>query len=172
MLAMDGPLNPYKTWAKLIKEELATQPTIRGDLEELLKLGLVKNVDTDRKARGGRPSKHYELSLRGLMAVIAKLDDNDRGHKFLDHLAKKYRGLMSSVFDLWPTILEAGVGDIAFRRLQEICIAELEAGMVSKDSSDLEPHKVHESFFAPETESFGNAWQQPFVTRLPMPRTA
>jgi hypothetical protein len=151
MLGIYGPLNPYKTWTRLLKDETATQPTIRADLEELFKEGLVRNVDTDRKARGGRPSKHYELSLPGLMTVIGNLKDNKSGHRFLNDLAKKYRGLMPSVFDVWPAILEGAIGDVAFRRLQEICISELEAGLVSKDSCDLEPNKVHENFFAPET---------------------
>ena len=150
-LAMDGPLNPYKTWAKLVKEELATQPTIRGDLEELLKMGRVKNVDTDRKARGGRPSIRYDLTLPGLATVIANLEDNESGHRLLDYLAKKYRAMMPLVFDVWPAILEGGVGDVAFRRLQEICISVLEAGLVSKDSLDLPNYKVLENFFAPDT---------------------
>jgi hypothetical protein len=148
-LATSGPLNAYKVW-ELAKQE-ATQPTIRGDLEELRREGSLKPVRSDLKARGGRPSIYYELTLRGLAIVIANMKDSKEGHRFLDHLAKKYRAMIPSVFDVWPTIFEAGVGDVAFRRLQEICISVLEAGQVSKDSLDLPNYKVLENFFAPDT---------------------
>ena len=120
-LAMDGPLNPYKTWAKLAKEEVATQPTIRGDLEELLEEGLVKNVDTDRKARGGRPSRCYDLSVRGLLALMGGLLDDAKASSPMTQLAKKYHDLIPDLFDLWPSIVRTGIEQLAFERLKEAC---------------------------------------------------
>jgi hypothetical protein len=121
-LAIHGPLNAYKTWTKLVKEETATQPTIRADLEELLQKGFVKNVDTNQKARGGRPSKHYDLSLLGLAELLYGLPGSELTAGFIGHVAKKYRDVMPLIFDAWPSIVEAGVEDIARRQLSLHCL--------------------------------------------------
>jgi DNA-binding PadR family transcriptional regulator len=149
-LVKEGPANKYRICKHFVPRS-GSEPTYLTAIDEMEAYGLIKPSSVKEKAQGGRPSKHYDLTLAGLMALIASLDDNEKGHGLLNDIAKKYEQLMPSVFDVWPAILKAGVGDIAFRRLQEICMSELEARMVRTDSTDLEPHKVHESFFAIET---------------------
>jgi len=121
---MEGPLNPYKVWNKLVKEEAATQPTIRGDLEEMLKEvpPLVKTVDTDQKARGGRPSDYYDLDFHGLSTLIVYFENlGDRAgdpHQFARHAAEKYRDLLPSIFNLWPEFIKENAEESAWRALK------------------------------------------------------
>jgi hypothetical protein len=140
VLAKEGPLNPYKTWLRLVKEDLATQPTIRTDLEEMSKKEIVRVVDTDEKARGGEPSHRYELTLKGIVTLISDYDllgdKADDANQFASHVAKKYRGLLPHDFvsgsdveymglglilDMWSDFIREKVDVWAWRRLQVAC---------------------------------------------------
>jgi hypothetical protein len=138
VLAKEGPLNPYKTWLRLVKEGLATQPTIRTDLEEMCKKEIVRVVDTNEKARGGEPSRRYELTLKGIAALISdydllgdKADDPDQ---FATHVAKKYPDLfiwqsgglqdywgIGRILDMWSEFVREKVDVSAWKRLQVAC---------------------------------------------------
>lgn len=120
-LAVDGPLNPYKTWTKLAKDEIATQPTIRGDLEKLVEEGLVKTVDTNLKARGGRPSRCYDLSVRGLVALMGGILGDAITSSRMTQLAEKYHDLIPDLFSLWPHIVRTGIERLALERLKGAC---------------------------------------------------
>jgi hypothetical protein len=171
VLAMEEkPLNPYKVWNKLVKEEVATQPTIRGDLEDMLQKTLVKTVDTDQKARGGRPSEYYDLTLLGLASVVCRYDELgnkvEDPHQFASHVAKKYRDLLPPIFDLWPEFVREKVNHLAWRELQAACgFAD-----VNKISSVEEAEDVYWFFFhhisvavARPTNPNDNAWLQAVV---------
>lgn len=123
VLAKYGPFNAYKTWAKLVKEDLATQPTIRADLEQMVAEHLVKPLEINEKARGGRPSPSYELEFLGLSTLIVFIDDIENTVedqcRFVAYLAKKYRDFMPSVFDLWSEFINYKADLPAFRRLQQ-----------------------------------------------------
>jgi len=125
VLARDGPLNPYKMWAKLVKEDLASQPTIRADLEEMCEKGDVETVETDQKARGGKPSNYYELSYEGLAIVVRHYDllgdkVEDAG-QFASYIAKKYHDLLPPIFELWPEFGREKVDRLAWKALQFAC---------------------------------------------------
>ena len=114
-------------WNKLVKEEAATQPTIRGDLEEMLKEvpPLVKTVDTDQKARGGRPSDYYDLDFLGLSTLVVYFETlGERANdprQFARHVAEKYHDLLPSVFNLWPEFIKENAEDLAWRGLKRAC---------------------------------------------------
>jgi DNA-binding PadR family transcriptional regulator len=112
-LARQGPANAY---AIRTKSDAGTQPTILTAVRELEKEGLILMVERNRKARGGKPSRYYELSKWGLVTLIARYDQKPPLN--FQHLAQKYLELYPQVLSLWPAIIRAGIEDLAKKKLQ------------------------------------------------------
>lgn len=123
---MEGkPLNPYKTWLRLVKEDSATQPTIRTDLEEMCKKEIVRVLYTDKKAKGGEPSLYYEVTLPGLETIIKHYDllgdKAEETSKFISYITGKYPDFLPAIYNIWPEFVREKVDDQAWRLLQAAC---------------------------------------------------
>jgi DNA-binding PadR family transcriptional regulator len=111
-LGEHGPANKYR----IRKESGAgSQPTVLAAVDELEKSSEIESHKTITHARGGQPSKLYDLTLYGLAELISNLTSkNPIGNVrenigLLDRLARKYRDLMPDLFDqLWPALREVG----------------------------------------------------------------
>lgn len=125
LLAEKGPLNTYRICEHFVQGKAGSEPTILYAVRDLREMHCIRAARIDNKSRGVKPSEHYDLTLAGLLVLIKSLLDNEGGHRFLEHLATKYRNLMPSVFDVWAAIRDAGIADLAFRRLQHLCDAAL-----------------------------------------------
>jgi DNA-binding PadR family transcriptional regulator len=155
VLAKDGPLNAYKTWHRLEKENVGTQPTIRANLEEMCESGLVEIAETDSKARGGDPSPYYRLRLRGLAAIIAYYDllgdkaesPNQLVSKFqsqfhwISGTDLEYHGLIE-IIDIWPEFIREKVDALAWERLRATCQLADPLGAETASRNDVTSHFV------------------------------
>jgi hypothetical protein len=89
----------------LIKQHAhaGSQPTVLAAVDELEEEDSIKPVDIDKDARGLKPSKHYRLSLRGLLQYLSsfkKAPDPDRA---VDAALTKHPDLLPSIFEIWPS---------------------------------------------------------------------
>jgi len=122
LLAKEGPLNKYHIWKGVAKHELGTEPTILTTIKRLEYVRCIEVRRIEKNPRGPKPSKYYDLTLRGLTELVARLDrlklkppDVNSLHR---HLAEKYRDLIPDVFAIWPEMVEAGIEDLAQKRLR------------------------------------------------------
>jgi DNA-binding PadR family transcriptional regulator len=119
-LALNGPANRY---AIRKSKETAAQPTILAAIKNLDKQGLIQG-STERSTRSGKISKHYDLTLIGLVYLVSHIEGftnkKDR-NEFFKCLAVKYRALIPGVFELWSASQEVGKGDEAVQRLFLLC---------------------------------------------------
>jgi hypothetical protein len=153
LLVEKGPLNAYR-----ICEQLAPKagsiPTLLYGVRDLKEGGYIRVVEIDKRPPGGKPSEHYDLALLGLVDLITMLENNDSGRRFLDRLTNKYRSLMPSVFDVWPAISDAGIADLAFKRLRRVCLHFGE--FIINESRDLDDEAVVR-FFDPVGPDMGES---------------
>jgi DNA-binding PadR family transcriptional regulator len=75
------PLNKYGIYQQLEHERLASEPIIIYAVDALENKGLIRVVKTENNARGSKPSRYYDLTLEGLVAVIAELGSNTEQSK-------------------------------------------------------------------------------------------
>ena len=121
LIATQGPLNKYNIWLKLQSKKLGTEPTILAAIEELEQIGFVQPARTDTEARGGRPSKWYDLTLAGvlwLMRGIAFLEP-EKLESSVTYLAEKYDALLPEIFHHWQNYKAQNVEDMALEALAE-----------------------------------------------------
>jgi len=122
LLATRRPLNKYKICQELEDKELGTEPTLLAAIDKLAKTRCILIVRTERNPRGPSPSNYYDLSILGLGELVRllpqlKLDRAAVNGLFRD-LAKKYHDYIPDVFEIWPAFGEAGIEDLAQRRLR------------------------------------------------------
>jgi DNA-binding PadR family transcriptional regulator len=120
LIATKGPLNKYRVCEYLVPKH-GSEPTILYSIKDLEQDGQLGVAKTDRNARGpaGR-SDYYDLTVRGLANLITLLEKEELD-RTIDHLATKYAPLLPGIFDVWPTIKQVGVQDIAQRQLRRRC---------------------------------------------------
>jgi DNA-binding PadR family transcriptional regulator len=120
-LASHGPANRYS-----IREsgETVAQPTILAAIKQLEKEGLIKG-SKQKSSRTGKTSKHFDLTLNGLLYLVSHIWDSglpiESRDIFLRNLAKKYRDLIPGIFDLWPAFGNMAAEGMAFTRLFFFC---------------------------------------------------
>jgi hypothetical protein len=95
-----GP-NKYviKTHAKA-----GSQPTILAAVDDLEKEGLIGPSYLDEKARGQKPSKHYNLKLRGLLRYLSDMRDSPDLDRAVGTALKNHSNLLPAISDVWPRL--------------------------------------------------------------------
>jgi len=122
-LVEEGPANKYRICKHFVPQS-GSEPTYLTAIDEMEEEGLIKPSSVKEKAQGGRPSKHYDLSLRGLVALMGGvLGGAKTSSHIVTQLAQKtrYHDLIPDLFDLWPSIVRTGIEQLAFERLEEAC---------------------------------------------------
>jgi len=168
--------NKYDICKSLRSSGLGTEPTFLAAIDELEEAGLIYARFVDTHARGGSPSKHYDLTLKGLEELIGGI--NELGWKKLGFrkemsfpvLARRYTPLLPEVFGLWGRYQQHNVADIVQRSLLSVCSSppeEFDEGLrtlsrwkrdwllknPTKDSADYE-------------KGVTERWRQVFLERL------
>ena len=119
-LCEHGPLNKYGI-CKWIGAEWGSEPTILYAVRDLEEDEYVEVVRIDQDARGGQPSKYYNVSLLGLAKVISRLKDEPGDHSLLDHIANNYKTKLPQVFEHWPFLRKSGIMDVVRHNLALWC---------------------------------------------------
>ncbi|MGA8858053.1 MAG: hypothetical protein WB643_12930 [Candidatus Bathyarchaeia archaeon] len=131
-IVKQGPQNEYDIRRDKRLRKYGSDGSLRNATKALW---LEDSLDEDRKEPRTRgrtgTSAYYKLGFNGLAFLIAHLWDEDMDDLIKDFglgdsnflfrdLMKKYGNLLSEIFQLWPAIVEAGVEDIAQKRLRRI----------------------------------------------------
>jgi hypothetical protein len=90
-------------------------PSVLRAMKRLEESALVKKVGRGRGKKGAQTIL-YSVTLIGLARVIPSFGPPD-----LRRIAEKHRDLLPTVFDLWPSFIEAKVEDLAGERLRRAC---------------------------------------------------
>lgn len=119
LLTQKGPLNKYHICKELMPAH-GTEPTILQAVSDLERQKLIDVIHVDEDARGSKPSKHYDLSLQGLLAFMEGVLRGPNASSRMRHLAEKYHNLLPGLFDLWPSIVQTGIEELACRKLEAV----------------------------------------------------
>jgi hypothetical protein len=112
LLAKKAPLNNSQICRELVPR-YGSEFTMFYAVGQMERKGLITPRQVQERARGGRPSKFYDLTLLGLTDVLDGLmiGGTKRDWKSFDMLVKKYEHLLPSFSALWPFLVEIGVRD-------------------------------------------------------------
>ena len=96
------------------------QPLILKALKLLYENGFIEIETTKQIARGGKGSKYYRLSLKGLTLLLSAMgkERKERQEETLintlriKNLAKNYQHFMPRIFEIWPSLCDAGVDEM------------------------------------------------------------
>jgi len=135
----ERPLNKYRIWLQFQSKELGTEPTILTAIDELEESGLITAAQTNEKARGGKPSKQYDLTLLGLRLLLGGIQSLETSKPELSrsavpYLLKKYRAFVPEIFSLWDQYKIRNIEDLA-----ETCL--FDAADKWYDASEYVGHK-------------------------------
>jgi DNA-binding PadR family transcriptional regulator len=110
------PLNKYMIWKDLEQKTRESEPTILYAIRDLEEWGFIRRLTSEKRARGGGKSYHYELTRLGLEGLIPLVDRHDE-EKFFKDFAVKYRKLLPEICKVLPIFEKAGIrrGEIAWR---------------------------------------------------------
>jgi hypothetical protein len=104
-------------WKALGDKTGESEPTILYAIKDLEEWGFIRRVTTEKRARGGEKSYHYELTRVGLEGLIPIVSGRDE-ERFFGNFATKYRRFLPGICNLLPIFERAGAGGIARRRLR------------------------------------------------------
>jgi hypothetical protein len=136
-----GPINKYGL-CRWIGAEWGSEPTILYTVRDLEAYDYVEVVRTDKDARGGQPSKYYDVSLTGLAKIISRLTDDAEDLDLLDRMAKKYKTKIPQVFELWPLFRKSGITDVVRHNLAVWCDSLCESLEAFPPRTDLHGRSV------------------------------
>lgn len=101
-----------------IGSEFGTEPTLLTAITDQEDAGHIRPVYIDRNARGGNPSKHYDLTFQGfklLLGGVRELGWNGSGFKKetrFSTLAQRHENMLPEIFTIWPKLQQQGIADI------------------------------------------------------------
>lgn len=130
--------NKYEIFKALEPTGLGTEPTFLVAIDELEEGGLIHPILVDTHARGGSPSKHYDLTVKGLDELLGGIDylgwkeAGFRKGAGFSTLARRYSSLLPEIFGLWERYRQQNVADIVERSILSVCTSdpeEFEEGM-------------------------------------------
>jgi hypothetical protein len=124
--------NKYEIFKALEPTGLGTAPTFLAAVDELEEAGLIRASLIETQARGGRPSKHYDLTVKGLDELLGGIDYLGwKGAGFrkgagFSTLARRYSSLLPEIFGLWERYRQQNVPDIVERSIISVCTSDPE----------------------------------------------
>jgi hypothetical protein len=113
-------LNKYGI-CKSLGAEWGSEPTILYAVRDLEEDGYIEVVKIDKSARGGQPSKYYDVSLPGLAKVVSRLKDEAGDLSLLDQIANKYKTKIPQIFEQWPSLHKTGIMHVVRQNLAVWC---------------------------------------------------
>ena len=117
LIATNGPV--YKRRIENSAKPKIDHPRINKAVKQLLRDKLIK---IHHRENGGM-IKYYVLTRAGLMALILAISNS--GYPY-GVLAKKHHELLPEIFEFWRKFVQAGVEDIASKKLVGYCAIALE----------------------------------------------
>jgi hypothetical protein len=118
--------NKYEI-CRTLDPELGTEPTILAAVSDLDEAGLIYARYVDEHARGGSPSRHYDLTLQGFQELVGGIGDLGwkkigfrKGARF-SMLARRYRDTLPEILGLWERFEREGVAGLIQNSMFAVC---------------------------------------------------
>jgi hypothetical protein len=118
--------NKYDIFKALEPTGLGTEPTFLAAIDELEEAGMIWASFIDARARGGNPSKHYDLTVMGLQELFGAIyhfgwkEIGFRKGASFSTLAQRCSSLLPQIFGLWERYRQQNVADIVQRSLLSV----------------------------------------------------
>lgn len=131
-LADHGPANKYKIQNPpkdngKIASNVGSQPTFLEAFKLLEDNSLVYVKYEKPSERGKRdPSKYYELTKDGIVYLITQLTACEADIRLLNRMKGKYSPDLPQLFEFWSIVVQAGLEELGFKRLQSFLASYLE----------------------------------------------
>ncbi len=110
--------NKYDVGKALDFMQMGTEPTILAAISELEEATLIYPKHIDEHARGGKPSKHYDLTFEGLLLLLGGVRElgwkrvGFRKGTHFSTLVRRHQHLLPEIFGLWERYEEQGIADV------------------------------------------------------------
>ena len=117
--------NKYEI-CRTLGSELGTEPTILAAITEQESAGHIRPAYVDKHARGGTPSKHYQVTFQGFKVLLAGVRElgwkgvGFREGTCFSTLACRHRQFLPEIFPLWQKFEEQGIANLIEQELHEV----------------------------------------------------